>query len=77
MNTRLARLAARLDALSNSPAAGCDAQRISRSGEDLAITLPRELVIALGLREGDPIHVQASAANTLTVAIGPGDPTAR
>jgi hypothetical protein len=68
MSTRLAQLAARLDALSRTRLPESDLQRITRWGNDLAIPLPKAVVAALGLREGDAIRVQASPPDMLTVA---------
>ncbi len=70
MSTRLAQLAARLDALSRTGIPDGDVQRITRWGNDLAIPLPPAVVAALEIREGDAIRVLASATGTLTIALG-------
>jgi hypothetical protein len=58
MSSRLARLAARLDALSRTNPADDVRLRVARWGFGLAIPLPPEVVEALALREGDPIEVR-------------------
>jgi hypothetical protein len=58
MSTRLAQLAARLDALSRGRSVDDERLRLARWGFGLAIPLPPEVCQALALREGDPIEVR-------------------
>jgi hypothetical protein len=60
MSSRLAQLAARLDALSRTRSHERDEERlrVARWGFGLAVPLPPAVVEALALREGDPIEVR-------------------
>jgi hypothetical protein len=58
MSSRLAQLAARLDALSRAVSPEEERLRVARWGFGLAIPLPQAVVEALALREGDPIEVR-------------------
>jgi len=58
MSSRLAQLAARLDALSRTDNPEEQRLRVARSGFGLAVPLPSAVVEALALREGDPIEVR-------------------
>jgi hypothetical protein len=58
MSSRLAQLAARLDAMSRAGSRGDEHLRVARWGFGLAVPLPPEVVAALALREGDPIEVR-------------------
>jgi hypothetical protein len=69
MSTRLARLAARLEALSGSAALAGNSLQVSRRGNDLAIPLPAVVVQALGLREGDVFDIRALDSGTLTIVV--------
>jgi hypothetical protein len=68
MSTRLARLAARLDALSRMPADEPGICRIEKLGGTLAIPLPDPVVAALGLNEGDELSFAGVDAGALTIA---------
>jgi hypothetical protein len=66
MNSRIARLAARLDALSRTDPEE-EAPRIVRAGFGLAIPLPPAVVKALALREGDRIELQVPDQGALII----------
>jgi hypothetical protein len=68
MSTRLARLAARLDALARAPADEPGICRIVQRDGSLAIPLPDPVVAALGLREGDELAFAGLDAGALTIA---------
>lgn len=68
MSTRLARLAARLDALSREPVAPREICRLIRRDGALAIPLPDPVVAALGLREGEELDFAGLDATALTIA---------
>ena len=69
MSTRIAKLAARLDALSRGSPPAVDDLLIVRRGEELVIPLPPGVVTALALRPGDRIAFQIPAQRSLTVEI--------
>jgi len=69
VNTRLARLAARLEALSAAAAPAGNSLLVARWGQDLAIPLPAVVVHALGLKEGDAFDIRTLDSGTLTIAV--------
>ncbi len=79
MNSRLAQLAARLDALSRNHGPVDNSLRVARWGYGLAIPLPEAVVDALALREGDVIEVRVPDPHSLNIVIRKtgGDPEAR
>jgi hypothetical protein len=68
MSTRLARLAARLDALARMPVEEPGICRIVKRDGSLAIPLPDPVVAALGLNEGDELSFAGLDASALTIA---------
>jgi len=69
MPSRLAQLAARLDALSRGSFAAEALPRIGRWGAELAVALPPGLVASMGLRDGDAVEFSAVDATTFAVAV--------
>jgi hypothetical protein len=69
MSSRLAQLAARLDALSRAGAPVDDSLRVVRWGFGLAVPLPPAVIEALGLREGEQIEVRAADPHSLQIIV--------
>jgi hypothetical protein len=66
MSSRIAQLAARLDALSRSEPEE-EVPRIVRAGLGLAIPLPATVIKALALREGDRIELRVPEQGALII----------
>ncbi|MEJ0098632.1 MAG: hypothetical protein WDO12_02330 [Pseudomonadota bacterium] len=77
MSSRLAQLAARLDALSRNHGPVDNSLRIARWGYGLAIPLPEAVVEALALREGDVIEVRMPDQRSLNITVRGKDEDAR
>lgn len=70
MSSRLAQLAARLDALSRTgPVEEERRLRVARSGFGLAIPLPAGVAAALALQEGDLIEVRVPDQPPLQIIV--------
>ena len=70
MSSRLAQLAARLDALSRAGTAEEEMRlRVARSGFGLAIPLPATVAAALALQEGDLIEVRVPDQPPLQIIV--------
>ena len=74
MSSRLAQLAARLDALSRTGAPEEDSLRVVRWGFGLAIPLPPAVVEALALREGERIEVRVPDPHSIHIIVTSGEP---
>jgi hypothetical protein len=70
MSSRIAQLAARLDALSRSEPEE-EVPRIVRAGFGLAIPLPAAVIQALALREGDRIELRVPEQGALIIVSCP------
>jgi hypothetical protein len=77
MSSRLAQLAARLDALSRNHGPVDNSLRIARWGYGLAIPLPEAVVEALALHEGDVIEVRMPDQRSLSITVRGKDEHAR
>jgi hypothetical protein len=75
MSSRIARLAARLDALSRTRSPEEEEPRIVRAGFGLAVALPATVVEALALREGDRVEVRVPGQEALIIVSRPGGAT--
>lgn len=70
MSSRLAQLAARLDALSRAGSPEEERRlRVARSGFGLAIPLPAAVAEALALQEGDPVEVRVPDQPPLQIIV--------
>ncbi len=67
MSSRIAQLAARLDALSRTRTPEEEVPRIVRAGFGLAIPLPAAVIEALALREGDRIELRVPEHGALII----------
>ena len=69
MSSRIARLAARLDALSRTGLPASEDLQITLCGDQLAILLPPGVAAALDLRAGDRIALHVPGQRALDVEI--------
>jgi hypothetical protein len=69
MSSRIARLAARLDALSRPGLPAADDLQVTDWGDDLVILLPAEVVAALDLRAGDRIALSVPTQRSFNIEI--------
>jgi hypothetical protein len=78
MSSRIAQLAARLDALSRTRNPDEEVPRIVRAGFGLAIALPAAVIEALALHEGDRIELQVPEQGALLIVsrLDPAGPPA-
>jgi hypothetical protein len=74
MSSRIAQLAARLDALSRTRSPEEEVSRVVRAGFGLAISLPAAVIDALALQEGERIELRVPKQGALLIVSRP-DPT--
>lgn len=75
--SRIARLAARLDALCRGDPPAADDLQITRRGDELVIRLPPGVVATLDFSAGDPVAGQLSGQRSLNIEVHrhvPGQP---
>lgn len=71
MSSRIAQLAARLDALSRTRSPEEEVPRVVRAGFGLAISLPAAVIDALVLREGERVELRVPEQGALLIVSRP------